>query len=165
MDRMEANAQDGLRLVADTVGAGNYLGSPTVVDHLLRDFMAGALSILAEFEDGRAGDEGAAEARVHELAKRYEAIFLGEDEGYVPMPWNSRRRLAIYLRAICPKVDGMERSALAFFVAIASTVIANAIAVNKGLMVEADAKADMIIILNDATKALLGTREGASRPK
>ncbi len=165
MDREQINLQDGLKLVADTVQAGNYLGSPTVVDRLLRDFMSSALSILAEFQDGRAGSEDAAEVQVHALARRYEAIFMGEDAGYVPQPWNSRRRLGIYLRAICPNVEGLERSSFAFFVVIASVIIENAVEVGQGRMLEGEAQRRMTVILNDATKALLGTREGASRLK
>lgn len=165
MDREEINQQDGLKLVADTVGAGTYLGNADVVDQLVRDFLLGCVSLLTEVQIGDVPG-GDASDKLVTMAKKYAAIFMGEAPGYVPQPWNSPNRLGLYLRAMRPPhLEDYDRPADAYFAAIGTAAIQHAQAVDDGTITEAEARAGLTSIRNDAVAALLGTRAGASRLK
>ncbi|SFO84750.1 hypothetical protein SAMN05216567_1038 [Variovorax sp. OK605] len=160
MDRIEANMVDGLAAAAAGVSAGNYLGDPRVVDRLVRDFLAFAVSINVELQTGAIGADQA-EVKLVDLSKKYATIFLGETPGYVAMPWNSPRRLGIYMRHLgIPHMEDHARPADAFFAAIGTFAIQLAMRADKHEITEQEARQALDVTRTDAVKALLGTREG-----
>jgi hypothetical protein len=158
MDRIEVNAEDGLKLTADALAQKNYLGDPDVVDRLVRDFLSAALSLLTDVETGDASAEDAP-AKLVDLAKSYAGIFLGESAAYVAQPWNSPNRLGLFLRAKKPPhLEDYDRPADAYFAAIASAAIMHAQAVEEGTLPEGEAQEALTEIRNDAVRTLLGIR-------
>jgi len=156
MDRAEANMQDGLRAVAQGAVSGNYLGDPRVVDQLVRDFLAFAVSINVELQTGVINAD-AAEAKLVDLSKKYSAIFLGETPGYVAQPWNSPRRLEFFLRAKKPPhLEDYERATDAYFAANGTAAIMLAMRADKRGLTETDVQQELTTIRNGMVRALMG---------
>lgn len=161
MNRLDKNLEDGLAAAAAGTKGQNYLGDPRVVDQLVRDFMASCISVNEQFQIGMVGGD-AAEVQLLDLAKKYGRIFMGEDGGYKPMPWNSPRRLGIYMRHLSiPHMEDHERAADAFFAAIGTFAIQLAMRADRHEISEQEARQALDETRTDAVKALLGTREGA----
>lgn len=163
MNRLDKNLVDGLAAAAASVKGKNYLGDPRVVDQLVRDFLAFAVSINVELQTGDI-DADVAEVRLVDLSKKYAAIFLGETPGYVAQPWNSPRRLGIYMRHLgIPHMEDHARAADAFFAAIGTFAIQLAMRTDRREISERAARQAFDVTRTDAVKALLGTREGAQQ--
>lgn len=156
MTRMRANVEDGLRAAAQGVVSGNYLGDPRVVDQLVRDFLAFAVSINVELQTGDI-DAAAAEVKLVDLSKKYAAIFLGETPGYVAQPWNSPRRLEFFLRAKKPPhLEDYDRATDAYFAANGTAAIMLAMRADKRELTEAEVQEELTTMRNDMVRALLG---------
>jgi hypothetical protein len=154
--RMHVNGEDGLAAAAAGVKGGNYLGSPDVVDQLVRDFLAFSISVNEQFQTG-AIDGAAAEVQLVDLAKRYASIFLGEVRGYVAQPWNSPRRLEFFLRAKKPPhLEDHARAADAYFAAHGTAAIMLAMRADKHELSEAEVQEELTIMRNSMVRALLG---------
>lgn len=161
MDRIDANMEDGLAAAAAGTTSSNYLGDPAVVDQLVRDFMSSCVSINVDFQGGEI-DEGEAGEKLVELSKRYASIFLGESKAYVPMPWNSPRRLDFYVRAMQPPhLEDYERATDAYFAAIGTAVIQIAMRIDKNEVLESEGQQAITEMRDDMVRAMLGTRDVA----
>lgn len=155
--RRNANTVDGLVLAA---AAGtkdkNYLGDGEVVDRLVRDFLARAISINVELQTGNV-DADAAEARLVDLSKTFAAIFLGETAGYIAQPWNSPRRLEFFLRAKKPPhLEDHARATDAYFAAHGTVAIMLAMRADKHELTEAEVQEELTGMRNGMVRALLG---------
>lgn len=86
-DRDQPN--DGLSgTVQSALSDGEYLGNRMVVADLVRQFLFGVANGLEEVASGKMTRE-AAVLDVAESSQDMASIFLGEDEGYQPVPnWN-----------------------------------------------------------------------------
>lgn len=156
MNRIEANMQDGLRAAAEGAVSGNYLGDPRVVDQLVRDLLAFAISINVELQTGNVNAD-LAETKLVDLSKKYAAIFLGETPGYVAQPWNSPRRLGFFLRAKRPPhMEDHARASDAYFAACGTAAIMLAMRADKHELTEAEVQEELTTIRNDMVRALLG---------
>ena len=91
------NDPTGLIQSAKTANTTLYLGSISVVDSLLRDFVSSIMSRFERVGNGELTPQDASE-RDKALCKQYASIFLGQQQGYQAIPdWNASA-LPMYVR-------------------------------------------------------------------
>lgn len=156
--RLDIEIQDGLKATTKGTASSNYLGDPQLVDRLVRDFFSVVISERAKFHE--TGDGDAAEQRIAELCTSYARMFMGESDHYVAQPWNSPHRLGNYLRAVTPDVADYPTPAEAYFNVLAVQALSASVAIEEGIVSEAEAQGELTAVVNDAVNVLLGRKAG-----
>lgn len=159
MDRLENNQRDGLKLAVDGAKTNNYLGDPTVVDQLVRDFMSVVFSTRAQYHQD--GDDAGAEHRIADMCRRYGEIFMGDSKAHVAMPWNAPHRLGAYLRATVEDANDYGSPGEAYFNFLAVQALNAAIALEQEAMSEVEVQSGLSDVVADAVDVLLGRKPGA----
>lgn len=72
---------------------GRYLGDPTVVNALVREFVAGVLNLRARWNE--TGEDPT--AQIEAEARRCGDIVLGRDPSFTKQPYNARHRLGVVI--------------------------------------------------------------------
>lgn len=160
MVESDRNKDDGLQLAVDGVTGGNYLGDPTVVEQLVRDFMTGIFSARAAWHAD--SDGKAAEDRIDHLCKQYGGIFMGESHAHVPMAWNSPHRLGSFIRATVADHADFGSPGEAYFHFLALQALQASIALEQETMGEQEVQAELTTVVQDAVEVLLGRRAGGN---
>lgn len=164
MTRIDLNVEDGLAAAAAGVSAGNYLGDPRVVDRLVRDFLAFAVSTSVGLQAGDI-DADQAEVKLVDLSKRYGRIFMGEDPGYRAMPWNSPRRLGAYIQAIAvPHAEDHARPIDGLFAFFGTAAIQVAMCLERHDADESEAQEALDEFRTQMVSIFLGTRDAGHGP-
>ena len=124
----ENSSPDGLGLVLNTNKP--YLGDLNVVDNLVRKFSGFVIETRKKQNEGLLTDDEAASAVIGK-SEEYGDIFMGKNDNFSPMKWNSERRMGIVLRTQYPQYEGMN-SATAAFVWLANQVLTAAVDMEMG---------------------------------
>ena len=139
-----------------------YLGTPSVVEDLVREFGGLITDINGKFESGALSGPDS-EAEMDALLDRYTAIFTGADEGYQPMPHvNTPAGLgALVLARMELGVPPEEavRICLKVFIGMVVTV---ADKYSAGDLSDDDAQFHLFAAVDDVASALLGLPPGVN---
>ena len=73
-----------------------FLGSPDVMEEVLRDYLSSIAYAKADMDRGALTPEGF-QAKVHDLARKVQTIVYGKDTAYRGTPWNTAGQLGAYI--------------------------------------------------------------------
>lgn len=91
-------AADRGRDMFDAIVGEGALASLDGVEGMVRDFFGEIVDTRTAYHNDEI-DGPAASERVQAIAKKYADIFMGKDQSYGPMPWNSPEQLGTALAA------------------------------------------------------------------
>ena len=131
-----------------------YLGSPSVIDGLVRQYAADVVNIRKRQNAEELTDEEA-QAAVIGLAQDAGAIVLGKNPEYKPMKWNNERRLGVVLRTHYPDGDRFDSPGTAAFVWLANQVLTAAMEIELGRP-DAELQAELNEVFGPFVRVMLG---------
>lgn len=117
-----ARAADRGRDAFDPIPAGKpYLGSPEVIDSLVRSFLGRVVDVRKQYLQDEIPPEDA-KTKVLDLAGQYAAVVMGQSEEYGASAWNSPDQLGEFLSMMLDGVSPAD-SAEVFFTRMAADLL------------------------------------------
>lgn len=154
-----ARAADRGRDMFDPIATDKpYLGSPEVIDSLVRSFLGRVIDVRKQYlQDEITPKE--AEEKVLYLAGQYAAIVMGKNDEYGASAWNSPEQLGDFLAMM---LDGVppEESAEAFFVRMAADLLNHVLIPAENEQIDDEAGQFRVdVIIEESVNALQGIIE------
>lgn len=98
---------------------GVHLGSPDVVDGLVRQFLGEVIAARIDVHTDKITPE-ACQHRIESAASKYAGIFMGKDPDYAPSSWNTPAQLGAFIAANYANAGPPDQAVNALFLRLAA---------------------------------------------
>lgn len=143
-------------------GDGPLLTDKGVVEAMVRQFLTDVLDVRKAYNGGSVKGEDAS-VKINDIAKRYAAIFMGNDAAYSFTDWNSPEQLGVFLAGQMGEGVKPDDAAEAFFLRLSADFIADAVVPFEDDQIDMETAAfRMDAAVEDATFSLLGLQNPAT---